>query len=383
MRKLLILPTLLIIFLGTAPCLYAETPDHPMTFKLSGTGGNCSTCQWIAAEGTITENTPEAFKTFVIHELHSPGGIVALNSLGGNLLGALKLGILLRELGFETTVADTTIALTDESVEIDGIRRRTQWEGLEPGQCASACAWAFAGGTVRYLNYADAPGQIGLHQFYDLIAILAPGEKIYTGSYQQNMQAVQGMLINYLKEMEVDTQFLMKANMTPPGEMYWVSEEEAREWNLDNSGYNYTPWELVPDKNGLSATSMYISSAHGNRIYKMYCLKNDSVYVELGAPNGYNKEFAAKIYNKTEVQIGYGNHKIKSLDHFSLVKDDSVFFLVKAPASDFRRLISGNAAQDLEILWSYPNVLSWYGYGSRFPAPSADMLDVLLRNCAG
>jgi hypothetical protein len=89
------------------------------------------------------------------------------------------------------------------------------------------------------------------------------------------------------------------------------------------------------------------------------------------------------LTKEAEVQIGYGNHKVKGLDHFSLVKDDLVFFLVKAPASDFRRLVSGNAAQDLEILWSYPNVLSWYGYGSRFPAPSADMLDVLLRNCAG
>jgi hypothetical protein len=37
----------------------------PMTFHYASQGGNCDHCEWIAAQGTITADTPDSFKTFL------------------------------------------------------------------------------------------------------------------------------------------------------------------------------------------------------------------------------------------------------------------------------------------------------------------------------
>ena len=52
---------LISIFFGFALTSLANA----MTFKEVGTGGNCSTCEWIAAEGEITAETPGAFEQFM------------------------------------------------------------------------------------------------------------------------------------------------------------------------------------------------------------------------------------------------------------------------------------------------------------------------------
>lgn len=68
--------------------------NNPMTFNTAGTGGNCNGCEWIAAEGNITVDTPEQFANFISEKL---GGTetkyeVAFNSPGGNLLAGVSIG---------------------------------------------------------------------------------------------------------------------------------------------------------------------------------------------------------------------------------------------------------------------------------------------------
>ena len=65
-----------------------------MIFRQGFNGGNCIGCEWIIAEGTIQQDTPEVFRKFL--EEKKPAGGVRINSPGGNLLAGLKFGEMIR-----------------------------------------------------------------------------------------------------------------------------------------------------------------------------------------------------------------------------------------------------------------------------------------------
>ena len=119
----------LAIFLGT-------TAASGMTFELRSQGGNCNGCEWVAAEGEITADTPEKFEAFVAQQDRNGSGYVKFelnfNSPGGSLAAGMRLGEAIRKHQYRTAVAAT--------VPYSG----TAYQRL-PGQCASACAFAFLG----------------------------------------------------------------------------------------------------------------------------------------------------------------------------------------------------------------------------------------------
>src|SRR5262249_32974578 len=57
-------------------------------------GNHC--CWWTAAEGEITDATPDAFKRYLNSERYPPA-LLRLSSPGGSLFGALELGLLVRQ----------------------------------------------------------------------------------------------------------------------------------------------------------------------------------------------------------------------------------------------------------------------------------------------
>ena len=61
--------------------------------------------QWIYADGTITSSTPSDFLNFIDGKFFS--NIVVINSKGGNLMAALKLGEIFRDLGVTIKVGKT------------------------------------------------------------------------------------------------------------------------------------------------------------------------------------------------------------------------------------------------------------------------------------
>src|ERR1700736_6446981 len=69
-------------------------PSDTMTFTLAGNGGNCNGCEWIAAEGPITQRTPPDFEAFLKLFGTDVDGreTVRLSSNGGNLVAGLELG---------------------------------------------------------------------------------------------------------------------------------------------------------------------------------------------------------------------------------------------------------------------------------------------------
>ena len=114
-----------------------------MTFVLSGTGGNCNGCEWVAAQGEITEDTPAVFSAY-IRDFGNPH-LIVLNSDGGNLLAGIELGRMIRAAGANTAIGETRSLSGDLS----------HLEETIPGVCASACAFAFIGGVERWVGPKD------------------------------------------------------------------------------------------------------------------------------------------------------------------------------------------------------------------------------------
>ena len=158
-----------------------------MVFYLAGTGGNCDTCNWIVAEGTITSDTPELFASF-ISDKRKTGNIpqyLHINSPGGELFAAIKLGDLFRKSEISVFVAKTLGEFDNSGSYIDDrlISRNT-------AICASACVVAFAGGKRRLTikdHYANAISvsrdrKFLVHQFYSADALVEPEKNNFLDS---------------------------------------------------------------------------------------------------------------------------------------------------------------------------------------------------------
>ena len=108
----------------------------------------------IVADGDITRDTSKYFRKFLATSpLDGSIFVVALNSPGGDLLGGLELGRLIRSENLHTAV----LKFRRHPLSGELIR-----ESEEPGSCFSACALAFLGGNRRELI---SESKLGFHQF--------------------------------------------------------------------------------------------------------------------------------------------------------------------------------------------------------------------------
>lgn len=207
-----------------------------MTFKLSGNGGNCIGCEWISAEGIIVEDSDKKLVAIMSEGNYNT---VVLNSPGGNLAAALRMGRAIRNAGYSTSVGKT--------IKTHG----TNWKEITGGICASACAFAFIGGKDRY---ADS-GKIGVHQFYTDAAIERPEDMIFTALDLSTNQYIEALLMEYAIEMNVDYRFVLKAAATSPASMYYFNTQELTAWRIVFNSDGFQPWEIETWKEGVIAFS--------------------------------------------------------------------------------------------------------------------------------
>ena len=165
--------------------------------------------------GQIDKDTPAQFSAAAAGL--PQGTWVALSSPGGSLVGGLKLGLLIREMGL-----NTTISATDYS----------------PPNCLSACAYAFAGGISRHLGEGS---QYGIHQFKGTEKAIGDGES----------QKISATIANYLDQMGVDRHLLDYAQVTTSDKVTILSLAQARLLKVDNTGQSpYPRWRLEATSNG-------------------------------------------------------------------------------------------------------------------------------------
>ena len=126
-----------------------QRPESSMFFKYNAVPG-CSECGWISADGVIETNTVEEFKRFLAKYSSLPVKTIRFSSIGGSILGAIRLGNEISRQGFDTEVSKT---YTDDY----GIPQAS------PGICLSSCLLAFIGGMRRSI---DKGSEVGVGEFF-------------------------------------------------------------------------------------------------------------------------------------------------------------------------------------------------------------------------
>jgi hypothetical protein len=256
--------------LGTAcqSSLAGEKFDHsldtPMEFRLATTGGNCGSCEWIAAEGEIRRDTSEKFEAFLKAHNIEPGGtgFLHIHSPGGSLFAGIKLGEVIRRYGLNVFVAKTTGEIR-ESGYIDVHESQTV-----PGMCASACVYSFLGGVTRFAvsdHYTNAisvdlPGKLAVHQFYSADALVDFDKKIFSGADMAADQVLNGVLLEYIVRMGAMPGLLTLASQTPPPGIHELTDDELRDTGVENAESKASAEISVFAKDAASVVVKYSTS---------------------------------------------------------------------------------------------------------------------------
>jgi hypothetical protein len=179
----------------TSLFLVAATPVAALEFEIvhekSGTA--------IIATGEITDADPAVLHS-IIKGAETPVTAISFDSDGGSLRGGINLGRVIRENGLGTILA-------------------------HEAECYSACFYAFAGGTQRWVASRAA---IGVHQFY------GASDEDSAVETQAAAQEIAADLFAYAKEMGIDSRAVQLALRTQPGSMYVFSQPEIIVYGIDN-----------------------------------------------------------------------------------------------------------------------------------------------------
>ncbi|MBA2935306.1 hypothetical protein HZF05_14555 [Sphingomonas sp. CGMCC 1.13654] len=212
---------LIAILLFAPPASWAQS-NAPMTFHADLSLANrmysndvAATGLPVYADGVINDGTTERLLAYLkINKIEEAR--IYFNSPGGSLLEGMKLGRAIRQSKLFTTIGvDGSEAANKASI------------------CASACAYAFAGGVSRFLD--ETTGRLGLHQFYSSSG---------SGASEGDTQLIGGLLAAYLNEMGVDARAFALASVTAHEGILWLTTDEAVNLQFANNGIQPTKAEI-------------------------------------------------------------------------------------------------------------------------------------------
>jgi hypothetical protein len=218
---------------------------EPMQFEVNGTGGN-HCCRWIQATGEIAPDSVRRFDAFIQSTAFAPN-VVRLHSRGGSLLGGIELGEAFRAHGFSTEVGSSKF---DPGLGPNANKENASVQ--TPGICASACAYAFLGGTERTI---DPESKLGLHRFYTSDALHEPTAKLFSGRDLDDAQKITSALLFYVVKMGIDARLMVLAAQAGPNEVRWITTEEAEHLRVSFKPAGYKPWHLETHGKGAIAVA--------------------------------------------------------------------------------------------------------------------------------
>lgn len=173
----------------------------------------------VSAEGEITNDTADAFRSFVEQHAGDPDfrPLVLLNSPGGTVVGAMKLGLLLRQFGASVLVARARGTEGSDDLHVVS------------GYCMSACVYAFFGGKRRIIP----PGShLGIHRMaiYSHSFDFFGGGESTTRSYGTG--ELVGALSAYTKLMGVNPAAIAEAEQIEPESIHILTPQEIARWRV-------------------------------------------------------------------------------------------------------------------------------------------------------
>jgi hypothetical protein len=331
-----------------------------MTFRLAEPDtADGATPGWIVADGTITKDSADQFRTFLRTKKISVGARteVFLNSRGGNLFGGLSLGEVIREYGLGTKVARS---IPDPP---HGGEYVTESEGT--GLCLSACAFTFLGGKSRIA----ADRTIGVHQHYDPAALQEP-QKQFTAADLSSEQIISGILADYVVRMGVDARFLTRASSASPTEIYLFTSDEMYQFAITWKDSEYMPWALEAYRDGLIAVS---KTRNEQEVATLFCRKGKSLSLLLSIPYfGSANDDLSPIINGATVDV-FGT-EIPSSNISAKIEKNHLVFEFRLP-SEFK--IKNDATYGMGAVGSFRQL-----YYHDFPARNfLTYLRLVSRNC--
>jgi len=210
---------------------------EPMGFAFDCYANASESC-FIVAAGTLDGGAAERFEAFLDDPASGVEGFqVLLDGPGGSLQDGIALGRRIRARGLHTVVG-----------RYDGGNFERP---IAPGDCLSACAYAFLGGEGRRVG---EDSRLGFHQFGLPGAAALPDAVGLAGG-----QEVSGMLLAYLIEMGVDPRLFVLASATPSAEMLYPSPEQRLDYEVETPR-GFGPFGLEPYGAGVVAASKRLDS---------------------------------------------------------------------------------------------------------------------------
>ena len=173
----------------------------------------------IVAEGEITETTPDEFLAFA--KANAAAGqarnVLFLDSPGGNVVGSLKLGKMLRSLGTAVVVARVLRGPDERATAIAA------------GRCMSACVYTLMGGRKRVV---PPESEVGIHRMFrretehDAVSRLSQTHTFYAP------EEMVDALSRYSGSMGISRQLVAMAEQIPPNTVHIVTPGEMLRWRL-------------------------------------------------------------------------------------------------------------------------------------------------------
>ncbi|AOL22361.1 hypothetical protein Ga0102493_111334 [Erythrobacter litoralis] len=214
-------------------------PAHALEYSVGNTGGNCSECVWIAAEGDIEEGDTAKLEAFLQREGWERPYLVRINSPGGNVAEALELGRYLRIQRSRVIVSSTQSEFYEPAGKV--------LQSYGGGVCASACVFVLMGGVSREIS---TDSMVGVHQFTPSLDGMESSSATISST-----QTTVAVLQAYAIEMDIDPIVLTLAAATPPEGMLWLEPRDMERMNLLTSRNfkEFSTWALQPAGNQLVA----------------------------------------------------------------------------------------------------------------------------------
>jgi hypothetical protein len=178
----------------------------------------------IYASGTIDADADQRLDQIIQQSKIPFGSYIYLHSPGGDVLGGMKLGKVIRKYLLVTDVG-----------QLDPNNTRTIES--KPGECYSACAMAFLGGEYRFLKDGSV---YGVHRF----SWLTP--TAHDADLAQMMSAVE---VEYIRSMGVSTDLFTLKSQVGGDEIIAPPRDQLVALNVLNNGVKYVKRtiESVPE----------------------------------------------------------------------------------------------------------------------------------------
>lgn len=209
--------------------------------------GNFSESCFVYIDGPITANTWSELRDFD----RSDSSRVVLNSPGGNLIGGIFLGVIIRDLGLTTEVGKA-------NMEEDKIFASLS---SEQGFCASSCAYAFLGGVERDKNSLS---RLGFHRFYnpyDFKDTSIGPAGLLRATASEDAQKIYSLLVSYIVEMGVDARMLTSFQDYGADAVFTFPPSAGLQYGIVTNK-KFDTWFIEPYGKSIVAASRRVGLSH-------------------------------------------------------------------------------------------------------------------------